>query len=102
MIALDGVKIINKKLHLNNYKLTNTLFAGIVRAIDTKKNVIYLMTPLNQNEIDRVKCLMVGSVKLPSYIYTTVGDVNGTNPYLSFGFESIFSQIPKRAYIPKK
>lgn len=73
---------------------------GIVRGIDPDEKNLFLLTPLSENELSQVNCLMLGAVTLPSYVYTMPQGVTGHIPYVATGPGQPSSKIVGRFFRP--
>ncbi|RDD42922.1 Polynucleotide 5'-hydroxyl-kinase nol9 [Trichoplax sp. H2] len=71
-------KSIGRQLLLPSYGL------GIVRAIDAKQKLLYILTPLKECNLKDINVILKGSVELP--IYSLIGNITGHVPYVSTDF----------------
>ncbi|KAK9754318.1 mRNA cleavage and polyadenylation factor CLP1 P-loop [Popillia japonica] len=73
---------------------------GVVRGISDE--VLVLITPAEEDILDMVTHLLIGSVTLPASVLMYEDTNVGLIPYVSLGCKTKFNFIPKRSYLPKK
>lgn len=59
------------------------LGVGIVRSIDVRRGLLYVVAPLEEAEMERVTALHLGSLELPPPLLQGGGCDGGVSPYLS-------------------
>lgn len=75
---------------------------GIVRAIDKNKDLIYLLTPENDQKLEKTTHFVVGALVLPASFYLINDGVEGPVPYVGIGKIMDYAQTPKRSHLPPK
>lgn len=85
------------------HKIYNCHGWGIVRGISKELNIITLLAPLDETEMEAVDHLILGSVVLPPALYLKQDNrIEGLIPYVYKGALSIISKPPKRHIGTKK
>lgn len=78
-------------------------FVGVVRGVDLSEGVIYLISPLSDEQMSAVNCLVKGTVMLPACVYTDSNRGLGHVPYVAVGPGQATSKgIARRFFHPLK
>jgi hypothetical protein len=74
-------------VHDGNNNLCEYLGLGLIRSIDTSKQVFYISTPLDPSYFDKVKCIVKGPGEGGIDLPASFRDLNTSalQPYLAFG-----------------
>jgi polynucleotide 5'-hydroxyl-kinase GRC3/NOL9 len=67
--------------HWDGYKHV-TIAVGLVRSIDMRKRLFYILTPLGLDRLSQVTAFVVGALRIPPSILCLVDNADG--PYLSY------------------
>jgi len=85
----SSLKMGNSPIHIIPTEYDNSchyLGLGLIRSIDTSKQIFFISTPLDPSYLEQVNCIVKGpsegGIDLPAYFRSCA---SGTKPYLSFG-----------------
>ncbi|PNF39225.1 hypothetical protein B7P43_G17627 [Cryptotermes secundus] len=75
---------------------------GIVRGVDMQEKCLFLITPVPEAVLSTVNCLMLGTIMLPSYVYSTASECEGEIPYMATGPGHPLSKVASRFFRPSQ
>jgi hypothetical protein len=67
-----------------------------------QEKCLFLITPVPEATLSSVNCLMLGTVMLPGYIYSTASECEGQVPYMATGPAHPLSKITSRFFRPQQ
>lgn len=75
---------------------------GIVRGVDMQEKCLFLITPVPEAILSTVNCLILGTIMLPSYVYSTASECEGEIPYMATGPGHPLSKVAGRFFRPSQ
>jgi len=61
---------------------------------------LYIITPVPESVLSAVNCLMLGTIMLPSYVYSNASEHKGEIPYMATGPGHPLSEVSRRIFRP--
>ncbi|XP_056640156.1 polynucleotide 5'-hydroxyl-kinase NOL9-like [Diorhabda sublineata] len=98
--AAVNANLVALSTQIENNEFFEIVGHGIVKGIDNKTKILYLITPETFHVLKNVFYLVLTSVYLPPSVYMTHKDINGCIPYVMDGEYESLGRITKRSYIP--
>ncbi|KAM6976958.1 polynucleotide 5'-hydroxyl-kinase NOL9 [Aplochiton taeniatus] len=88
-----GEKVTSKggPVLLSKVPTCSCLGFGIVRGVDIQRGLYFLLTPVEPSVLKQVNCFLLGTVLLPSSIFTTQLGIEEEPPYVSTNYNFVFS-----------
>jgi hypothetical protein len=65
-----------------------------------QEKCLFLITPVPEAVLSTVNCLMLGTIMLPSYVYSTASECGGAVPYMATGPGHPLGKVAGRIFRP--
>jgi hypothetical protein len=67
-----------------------------------QEKCLFVITPVPEAMLSSVNCLMLGTIRLPSYVYSTASECEGEIPYMATGPGHPLGKVAGRFFRPSQ